>query len=263
MLLLMPSSWFISSFAIANDFLLSLFFFLPARCPFLFFGALLEGPAGAAEEAPLKLDPGFGAAIVSDSSKAQDGVESRCQVVKTTFDRRQTTDDRQQDKRYPRWPWSRSCSANSCCRLPTPMGRLSHGYSLNVGKLSRQNIDNLDTKMFRVVYLIESRFQQGRFGRVGRVETAPERGMWVGVADPVHRCVHAVGALRNGENVVADLANSTETITFAALLSCSYCGLARRVACFLRGNSNLLRRTSNVGRRTASEKPIRVAAAAQ
>lgn len=65
MLLLMPSSWFISSLVIAKDFLLSLFFFLPARWPFLFLGALVEGPAGAAEEAMLKLEPGFGAAILS------------------------------------------------------------------------------------------------------------------------------------------------------------------------------------------------------
>lgn len=64
MLLLIPSSWCISSFVMAKDFLRSLFFFLPARCPFLFFGALLEGPAGAADEGTLKLDPGFGAAIL-------------------------------------------------------------------------------------------------------------------------------------------------------------------------------------------------------
>lgn len=69
MLLLIPSSWFISSFVIAKDFLLSLFFFLPARCPFLFFGALLEGPAGAAEEGALKLDNGFGADILDQKQE--------------------------------------------------------------------------------------------------------------------------------------------------------------------------------------------------
>lgn len=65
MLLLMPSSWLMSSFARAKDCrLLFFFFFLPARCPFLFLGAAADALVGGAGEDTLKLVPGFGAAMM-------------------------------------------------------------------------------------------------------------------------------------------------------------------------------------------------------
>lgn len=62
MLLLMASSWSMSSVLIANDFLL-FFFFLEPRL-FLFLGAMLAGAAGALELEPATVKMGFGAAIV-------------------------------------------------------------------------------------------------------------------------------------------------------------------------------------------------------
>lgn len=65
----MPSSWFISSFVMAKDcLLLFFFFFFPARWPFLFLGALFEGPAGGSDGGILRLDPGFADAILGKSA---------------------------------------------------------------------------------------------------------------------------------------------------------------------------------------------------
>lgn len=76
--MLTASSWVISSGGRANDFLLSFFFlpFLP-RWVFFFLGALLEGPAAAAEpEAEPGITNGFGAgaAIAVVADRASNGI---------------------------------------------------------------------------------------------------------------------------------------------------------------------------------------------
>lgn len=64
MLLLMPSSWLMSSLVMANDFLLSLFLLDLLLLCFLFLGGLAEDGAGAAELEPGTAKFEVGAAIV-------------------------------------------------------------------------------------------------------------------------------------------------------------------------------------------------------
>lgn len=62
----MPSSWWISSLVIANDFLLSLFLLDLLLLCFLFLGGLLEDAAGAAELEPGTVKLEDGAAITGE-----------------------------------------------------------------------------------------------------------------------------------------------------------------------------------------------------
>lgn len=65
MLLLMPSSWFMPSLVMANDFLLSLFLLDLLLLCFLFFGGLVDEETGAAELEPGTVKFEVGAAIVA------------------------------------------------------------------------------------------------------------------------------------------------------------------------------------------------------